>query len=294
MNVADALIRILTAHGVDRVFGIPGDAINDVTDAIRRQDEIAFIGVRHEEAGAFASAATAKLTGQLAACVGTAGPGAIHLLNGLYDAKLDHAPVLAIGTNAHQEVDLKALFADVAVYSETVTTPEQAPEVLIRACHAAIAHRGVAHVSIPTDVAGERVDFDTRRLLGAAKAGRGMPSPDDCAEAARIIDAAGKVAVLAGMGAYRAAPAHSDNVVLIEGGPYGTTCARLGCMPSKLRIAAAEAVHLRAGVTGDHHPLGVGQITCVSVTGAGMLATGEFGPGHRDLCSVSQPNWITT
>ena len=195
MNVADALIRILAAHGVARVFGIPGDAINDVTDAIRRQDEIDFINVRHEEAGAFAASATAKLTGQLAACVGTAGPGAIHLLNGLYDAKLDHAPVIAItgqvargfiGTNAHQEVDLKALFADVAVYSETVTTPEQAPEVLIRACHAAIAHRGVAHVSIPTDVAGRSVDFDTCRPLGPSRAGaaRGAgaerPGPAGC------------------------------------------------------------------------------------------------------------------
>ena len=209
MNVADALIRILAAHGVARVFGIPGDAINDVTDAIRRQDEIEFINVRHEESGAFAASATAKLTGGLAACVGTAGPGAIHLLNGLYDAKLDHAPVIAItgqvargfiGTNAHQEVDLKALFADVAVYSETVTTPDQAPEVLIRACHAAIAHRGVAHVSIPTDVAGETVDFDTCRPLGPSRAGRVMPSPDDCAEAAQMIAAAGKVAVLAGIG----------------------------------------------------------------------------------------------
>ena len=209
MNVADALIRILSAHGVGRVFGIPGDAINDVTDAIRRQDDIAFIGVRHEEAGAFAASATAKLTGQLAVCVGTAGPGAIHLLNGLYDAKLDHAPVLAItgqvargfiGTQAHQEVDLKTLFADVAVYNETITIPDQAPEILLRACHAAIAHRGVAHVSIPTDIAGEKVDFDACRPLGPSRAGRVMPSTDDCAEAARMISAADKVAVLAGIG----------------------------------------------------------------------------------------------
>jgi len=209
MNVSDAAIRILAAHGVERVFGIPGDAINDVTDAIRRQDEIAFIGMRHEEAGALAASAEAKLTGRLAACVGTAGPGAIHLLNGLYDAKLDHAPVIAItgqvargfiGTQAHQEVDLKALFSDVAVYSETVTTPDQAPDVLIRACHAAIAHRGVAHVSIPTDIAGEPCDFDVCRPLGPSKAGRVMPSQADCAEAAEMIGAADKVAILAGIG----------------------------------------------------------------------------------------------
>ncbi|MDZ7713373.1 MAG: thiamine pyrophosphate-binding protein [Rhodovibrio sp.] len=209
MNVADALIRILAAHGVGRIFGIPGDAINDVTDAIRRQDEIAFVGVRHEEAGAFAASATAKLTGQLAVCVGTAGPGAIHLLNGLYDAKLDHAPVLAItgqvargfiGTQAHQEVGLKALFADVAVYNETITTSEQAPEILLRACHAAIAHRGVAHVSIPTDVAGKPVSFDECRPLGPARPGRNTPNAEDCSEAAQMIGEASKVAILAGIG----------------------------------------------------------------------------------------------
>ncbi|MET4103466.1 pyruvate oxidase [Roseovarius sp. MBR-78] len=222
MNVADALLRILKEHGVERIFGIPGDAINDVTDAIRRQDDIAFINVRHEEAGAFAASATAKLTGNLAVCVGTAGPGAIHLLNGLYDAKLDHAPVLAItgqvargfiGTQAHQEVDLKALFSDVAVYSETVTTPDQAPEILIRACHAAIAHRGVAHVSIPTDVAGEACDFDGCRPLGPARPGRVTPTQDDCKAAAGMIDAAEKVVILAGIGC---AGAHDDLLAFAE------------------------------------------------------------------------------
>jgi len=96
VNVSDALLETLAAHGVRDLFGIPGDAINDVMDAVRRQDAIRFVGVRHEEAGAFAAAAQAKLTGKLSACVGTSGPGAIHLLNGLYDAKLDHAPVVAV------------------------------------------------------------------------------------------------------------------------------------------------------------------------------------------------------
>ena len=131
MTVSDILLKMLAAHGVRHLFGIPGDAINDVIDAVRRQDEIRFIGVRHEEAGAFAASAQAKLTGELTACVGTSGPGAIHLLNGLYDAKLDHAPDIAItgqvatgfiGTEHHQEVRLERLFADVAVYSQTVTT----------------------------------------------------------------------------------------------------------------------------------------------------------------------------
>lgn len=209
MNVADVLLRILREYDVDRIFGIPGDAINDVTDAIRRQDDIAFINVRHEEAGAFAASATAKLTGRLAVCVGTAGPGAIHLLNGLYDAALDQAPVLAvtgqvargfIGTQAHQEVDLKALFSDVAVFSETVTTPDQAPGILTRACHAAMAHRGVAHVSIPTDVAGETCAFDGCRPLGPSRPGRVTPTEPDCKAAADMIDASQKVVILAGIG----------------------------------------------------------------------------------------------
>ena len=209
MNVSDLLIHILAAHGVRRIFGIPGDVIDDLMEAIRRQGEIRFIGVRQEEAGAFAASAEAKLTGGLAACVGTAGPGAIHLLNGLYDAKRDHAPVIAItgqeasgfiGTEAHQEVDLERLFFDVAVYSETVTNAAQAPEVLIRACHAAIADRGIAHVSIPTDVAGKRVAFDQCRPSSAARPGHIVPAAEDCAAAGALLRSARKVAILAGTG----------------------------------------------------------------------------------------------
>src|SRR3954464_9343352 len=119
MNVCDALLDILSEYGVKHIFGIPGDAINELIEAIRKQDKIKFIHMMHEEAGAFAASSQAKLTGKLAVCAGTAGPGAIHLLNGLYDAKMDHAPVLAItgqvetsliGTDYQQEVDLKALF----------------------------------------------------------------------------------------------------------------------------------------------------------------------------------------
>src|SRR3954467_7317497 len=115
MNVCDALLDILSEYGVKYIFGIPGDAINDLIEAVRKQDKIKFIHVMHEESGAFAAAAQAKLTGGLAVCAGTAGPGAIHLLNGLYDAKMDDAPVLAItgqvetsvmGTVYQQEVNL--------------------------------------------------------------------------------------------------------------------------------------------------------------------------------------------
>lgn len=209
MNVSEVLLQILSAHGVRHLFGIPGDAINDVMDAVRRQDEIRFIGVRHEEAGAFAASAQAKLTGRLAACVGTSGPGAIHLLNGLYDAKLDHAPVIAItgqvatgfiGTEYHQEVRLERLFADVAVYSQTVTTEAQVPDVFREACHAALAHRGVAHISLPTDVSGRDMARDRLREVMVAASGRISPTVADCEGAVELIDGSEKVAILAGIG----------------------------------------------------------------------------------------------
>lgn len=209
MTLSDALLEVLAGHGVRHIFGIPGDAINDITDAIRRQDRIRFIGVRHEEAGAFAASAQAKLTGSLAVCMGTSGPGAIHLLNGLYDAKLDHAPVLAItgqvasdfiGTEYHQEVRLERLFSDVAVYSQTITGPGQALAVIEEACHAAILHRGVAHISIPTDISGRCLPDRPKSPSGLAQAGRIMPDPDACERAVELIDRSERIAILAGHG----------------------------------------------------------------------------------------------
>jgi thiamine pyrophosphate-dependent acetolactate synthase large subunit-like protein len=156
------------------------------------------------------ASAQAKLSGRLAACVGTSGPGAIHLLNGLYDAKLDHAPVIAltgqvptqyIGTGYHQEVDLEGLFSDVAEYSKTVMTEDQLPGLMLEACKAAIAAPGVAHISLPTDVAGrnmkpERCDF----AIGSEK-GETRPCDPSLEEAVRLIDEAENVAILAGIGA---------------------------------------------------------------------------------------------
>ncbi len=210
MTVADLVLDILAAHGVRHVFGVPGDAINDITYALRRRDDMEFVLVRHEEAGAFMASAQAKLTGRLAACVGTAGPGAVHLLNGLYDAKLDHAPVIAItgqcatqyiGTGYHQEVDTERLFSDVAEYSRTVMTEDQMPALMLEACKAAISAPGVAHISIPTDIGGrsirsKRHDF----TLGSAE-GLMRPSETSLAQAAELIDGAKKIAILAGIGA---------------------------------------------------------------------------------------------
>lgn len=213
MRVADLILDILAAHGVRDVFGVPGDAINDMTDALRKRDDMRFVLVRHEEAGAFMAAAQAKLSGRLAACMGTSGPGAIHLLNGLYDAKMDHAPVIAItgqvateyvGTGYHQEVDLERLFSDVAVYSKTVMTEEQLPSLMLEACKAAISAPGVAHLSLPTDVSGrslksERCDF----TLGSEK-GEAQPCRPSLDTALDLIGEAEKVTILAGIGAAQA------------------------------------------------------------------------------------------
>ncbi|MEO6199033.1 MAG: thiamine pyrophosphate-binding protein [Sphingomicrobium sp.] len=209
MNVSDLLLTILADHGVEHLFGIPGDAINDVMDSIRRSDRMRFIQVRHEEAGAFAASAQAKLTGKLAVCMGTAGPGAIHLLNGLYDAKMDHAPVLAItgqvatgfiGTSYHQEVDTHRLFADVSCFNETITTPDQLPDIIQEACRAAIAHRSVAHLSLPTNISNLRVKADTDQLQTFSRPGAILPNPEDCRAAAALLEAAERPTILAGIG----------------------------------------------------------------------------------------------
>src|SRR6201990_868371 len=130
------IVKALADQGVRTVWGVVGDALNPVTDAIRREDRIEWIGVRHEEAGAFAASAQAQLTGRLGVCLGPVGPGAIHLLNGLYDAKKSHAPVLAIcgqvpreeiGSDFFQEVDNDRLFADVAVFAKTISSAKQMP-----------------------------------------------------------------------------------------------------------------------------------------------------------------------
>jgi pyruvate oxidase len=213
MNVCDALLDILSEYGVKYIFGIPGDAINDLIEAIRKQDKIKFIHVMHEESGAFAASAQAKLTGELAVCVGTAGPGAIHLLNGLYDAKMDHAPVLAItgqvetsliGTAYQQEVNLISLFNDVTVFNQPVVNPAQMPELAILACQAALSKNGVAHINIPGNLAAQKVhDFKKKKQL-IDNSPRIVPCKDDLKSAAALINKSERPCILAGIGARNA------------------------------------------------------------------------------------------
>ena len=152
---AESLIERLADWGVDTIFGLPGDGINGITEALRRhQDRIRFVLVHHEEAAAFMATGYAKSTGRLGVCLATSGPGGIHLLNGLYDAKLDHVPVLAItgmqetqllGTGYQQEVHLEKLFIDVAEYDVMVRVPTQVPTLVDLAVRHAVAPHGVAH-----------------------------------------------------------------------------------------------------------------------------------------------------
>lgn len=207
-SLCDLLLETLVDSGVTHIFGVPGDAINSLVDSLRRCDSIEFVQVRHEEAGAFAASAQAKLTGNLAVCCGTAGPGAIHLLNGLYDAKLDHAPVLAItgqvettqlGHHYHQEIDQDALFRDVALYNRTVVNADQAPRMFADAVQAAIGGRGVAHLALPSDVAAMRTRADAHRVF--LDRPRTVPSDEHLAAAAKLLDDAKCPVIFAGIGA---------------------------------------------------------------------------------------------
>src|SRR5438093_7216723 len=157
MTAAEVLIDRLIDWGVEVIFGLPGDGINGIMEALRtHQEKIRFIQVRHEESAAFMACGYAKYTGKLGVCLATSGPGAIHLLNGLYDAKLDGAPVLAItgqtyhdllGMHYQQEVDLLSLFKDVAVFNQQVMGAGHVQSLVDAACRTALAARGVAHIT---------------------------------------------------------------------------------------------------------------------------------------------------
>src|ERR671926_551658 len=167
---SELLVERLVEWGVDTVFGLPGDGINGIMEGLRRhQDRIRFVLVHHEEAAAFMACGYAKATGRLGVCLATSGPGGIHLLNGLYDAKLDHTPVLAItgmqetqllGTMFQQEVHLDRLYQDVASYNLMVTNPQQLPGVVDLAVRNALAKRTVSHLTFPNDIQVAATDAD--------------------------------------------------------------------------------------------------------------------------------------
>jgi pyruvate dehydrogenase (quinone) len=217
-TTADVLADRLIDWGVRVVFGMPGDGINGIMEALRtRQDRIAFIQVRHEEAAAFMACGYAKYTGRLGVCLATSGPGAIHLLNGLYDAKMDGAPVLAVtgqtyhdlvGTRYQQEVDLLSLFKDVAVYNQQVLGAGHVRALVDAGCRAALSLRGVAHITCPVDLQEQTVADDKpseKKVEGhTSDAWRPpivVPRADDLRAAAAVLNAGSKIVILAGQGA---------------------------------------------------------------------------------------------
>ena len=213
-TICEKLLEILAEAEVSEIFGITGDALNSLVDAIRQDDKFRWISVKHEESGAFAAAAQAKFTGRLAVCAGTVGPGALHLLNGLYDAKRDRAPVLAItgqvpeseyGSGFFQEIDLERVFGDVAVFNQTVRSADQFERLARAAVQTAIEENGVAHLSIPVDLISQRLPGSSMR--GMLVPPRGAVVPDQAAvdSALRAINVAKQPVVLAGDGSRGAA-----------------------------------------------------------------------------------------
>jgi pyruvate dehydrogenase (quinone)/pyruvate oxidase len=219
-NASDVLVERLLAWNVDTVFGLPGDGINGVFEALRtRQEKIRFIHVRHEESAAFMACAYAKFTGRLGVCIATSGPGGIHLLNGLYDAKMDQAPVLAItgmqhsdliGTLTQQDVALDKLYTDVAVYNERVMSGAHMEAVADLAIRTALNRRGVAHLTIPVDVQVQeskkgRSERNPPHHTSAVPAYfEQVPADVELAHAADILNRGKKIAILAGQGALHA------------------------------------------------------------------------------------------
>lgn len=220
-TAGDCLIETLIEWGVDTIFGLPGDGINGIMEALRiRQDKIKFIQVRHEESAAFMACGYAKYTGKLGVCLATSGPGGIHLLNGLYDAKFDGQPVLAItgmhfhdllDTHAQQDIDLDKVFQDVAVYNARVMGPSHVKAVTNLACNKALAHRGVAHITMPVDFQSMEIEEDEpskRNVHGhiqPIETELKMNAPEDLLnEAAALIRESKKPVILCGRGALHA------------------------------------------------------------------------------------------
>ncbi|UQS81976.1 pyruvate oxidase [Bombilactobacillus folatiphilus] len=250
INAADKMVQVMQAWGIDNVYGLPGDSVDTTIEALyRKRDEIKFTQVRHEEVAALAAAAHAKLTGQVSACLSIGGPGAIHLLNGLYDAKMDHAPVVAIlgqiqshllNTGFFQEVNTPQLFEDVAVYNRMVTNPATLPAVMDEAIRAAYTHKGVAVLTIPDDVPDHKIPDTFKPTAGQFHLEAPKADVKDIDQALAMIKKAKNPVALIGVGAHDA-QAQAKEFVERYSIPFIQT------MPAK-------------GTIDDDHPNALGQI----------------------------------
>ncbi len=209
-----AAAEVLEHWDIKHIFGLPGDSINNFVEHLRVQKErIEFIQVRHEEVGALAASSYSKLTGKIGVCLSIGGPGAIHLLNGLYDAKADRAPVLVlagqvptdkVGQDAFQEVHLEKMFEDVSVFSQRVSSPESFPSLLDQAIRKAYAQKGVSVLIIPDDIPMEKIEDYTTNLTETTSVSKQIPSDKDLDAGLKYIKEAKKPVILAGTGAKKA------------------------------------------------------------------------------------------
>ena len=221
-TVATHMIGALAEAGVTSIYGVVGDSLNSLTEAVRKHPDIDWIGVRHEETGAFAAGAEAQLTGRLAVCAGSSGPGCIHLVNGLYDAHRSMAPVLAIaahipsteiGTGYFQESHPDRLFVDCSHYCELISSPKQMPRTLQVAMQNAIAQKGVSVIVLPGDIAQEKM-YDVHLAHAVAASCPSIrPCDHDLGRLADLLNGAKKVTILAGAGC---AGAHDELMQLAE------------------------------------------------------------------------------
>jgi pyruvate dehydrogenase (quinone) len=246
-TTADILIETILDWGVEVIFGLPGDGINGIIESLRqRQDKIRFIHVRHEESAAFMACAYAKYTGKLGVCLATSGPGGIHLLNGLYDAKLDGQPVLAltglqyhdlVATYTQQDVELDRLYADVCVYNARIMGPMHVENVADLACRMAMAYKGVAHITIPVDIQSmnaKKSEPSKRNILHHtshiyARTAR-LPQEEDLRMAAGILNTGKKIAILAGRGALDASDELQEAAEIL-GAPIAKALLGKGAVP---------------------------------------------------------------
>ena len=219
-NIAELLVEILAQAGVQRVYGVTGDSLNGITDSIRKQKHIEWIHVRHEETAAFAAGAEAHLTGQLAVCAGSCGPGNLHLINGLYDCHRSRAPVLAIaaqvpshelGSGYFQETHPEHLFAQCSDYCELISQPEQMPRVLEIGIQTARSRRGVSVIVLPGDVALREAVQQGPRLHFPEPKPSVCPSDDEIATLAKVLNNSKKITILGGAGC---AGAHAELIAL--------------------------------------------------------------------------------
>lgn len=212
MNVSDQLLHILQSEGVQHIFGVAGDALNPFIDAIAKQDQVKWIGVNHEGNASFAAYAQGELGTNFGVCASTVGPGALHLINGLYNARKERSPVIAItgqvpiehlGTNYHQEADLKKIFDDICEYQAVIRSPEEAPRVILRAIRIAVNKNCVCRIELPSDIAlmkAENRDFVYQVFRSSSQT---IPRFDDIGKAAKLINESNTIGILAGAGCRR-------------------------------------------------------------------------------------------